>query len=840
MSWMKKNKKEKGQSTSKKSSVPKTTAELMGIIDRVDDHFLMKNNIHMDLYKIKSFDLDSFSENELSFTVVLWQRFYQSYGGDIKLISLNLPADTSVQQNYLMHKRGTNHNPVYEELLRQKYEDLLNLEAEDLERHFYLMTFSENEEDYRKNSDIVRSRLTVNSLVEDNFPFTDKVRVLSALGDKNSLSAAATELYSSKTPDEIQKQAKKKKGYNPYLISDIQPHGNINFDVEKYIKTGTGYEACVSIYGYPQRVGLYWLIPVMTMNRTIAIMDIHTPNQEETKRNLNESIKENEERFMNEDALTSKDIAVQRIQKLREYFAEIDQQGQVSKEITLRIFVFARKFQVLEDEVEAIITTLEGDAYKAAVYVNEAHNDWTSQYKSFEAQQDTPYSRNGQPCLSRTLANGIPFYFTSVKDPSGTLLGYTNTSRGSCLLDIFSKSTKRLSYNALMIGTMGAGKSTTLKKLIADNAARGNYLRVIDPSGEYTELITALGGSIVSLDGSSGILNALEILKTTDEGESLCWVNHVSKLSACYSLLAPDATTEEKSEFENQIGLFYERYGLVDFEMDLNEQQITGLPSDKYPTWSDFLSFINETIDEMKEPANEIQRQLMIKQISRLDSIRLHLESMIQNFGYLVDGYTTIEGGIFASPIVLFNASNLKKIEDRIFNMQMFLALQICWDNAVQVGSNMKRLYETGQIEWDDITRFAIVVDESHEFLNASRIPLVKQATMIQREGRKYFTGLWLASQNIRDFVPDGTPSAEAKEITVMFELCEYKFLMRQDDNAMQLLSKVFSNILSEKDFEKIPTLELGSMILCLGADRKVQVQVMLSDEEKEVFRGGV
>lgn len=833
----KKNKPEKKMKEPKK---PKKTADIIAVVDRFGDHFLMKDNLHMDMYKIKSFDLDSFGEDDLSYTIVLWERFYQAYGGDIKLISLNLPADTSLQQEYLQHKLDTNHNPVYSVLLNQKKEDLIDLEENDLERHFYLMTFSENEEDFRKNTDIIRTRLIANSLVEDNFEYMDKVRVLSALGDKNIITLATTDMYSALVPKEKQKASTKKLGYNPYLISDIQPHGNINFNVERYIRTGTGYEACVSVYGYPQRVGLYWMIPIMAMNRTIAVMDVHTPNQEETKKNLNESIKENEERFRNEDALTSKDVAVQRIQKLREFYAELDQQGQVSKEITLRIYVAAKKFQQLDDEVESIITTLEADAYKAAVYVNESYNDWTSMFKSYEQQKETRYSRRGQPCLSRTLAQGIPFYFTSVKDPSGTLLGYTNTSRGACLLDIFSKSTKRLSYNALMIGTMGAGKSTTLKKLIADNAARGNYLRVIDPSGEYTELITTLGGSIISLDGSSGVLNALEILRTTDEGESLCWVNHVSKLSACYALLAPDATTDEKSEFENQIGQFYEYYGLIDFDRDLNEQKITGLPSREYPTWSDFLYYLDDTINAMTAPANDVQKQLMINQISRLDSIKLHIQSMIKNYGYLVDGKTTIEGGLFASPIVLFNASNLKKIQDRIFNMQMFLALQICWDNAVQVGSNMKRLYETGQIEWDDITRFAIVIDESHEFLNASKIPLVKQATMIQREGRKYFTGLWLASQNIRDFVPDGTPSAEAKEITVMFELCEYKFLMRQDDNARALLSKVFSNILSEKDFQKIPTLELGSMILCLGADRKVQVQVMLTDEEKDVFKGGV
>ena len=49
---------------------------------------------------------------------------------------------------------------------------------------------------------------------------------------------------------------------------------------------------------------------------------------------------------------------------------------------------------------------------------------------------------------------------------------------GTCFLN-----RKRLYYNLFLAGDMGSGKSTILKKILRDNAAKGHYIRGFDKSG---------------------------------------------------------------------------------------------------------------------------------------------------------------------------------------------------------------------------------------------------------------------------------------------------------------------------------------------------------------------
>ena len=152
----------------------------------------------------------------------------------------------------------------------------------------------------------------------------------------------------------------------------------------------------------------------------------------------------------------------------------------------------------------------------------------------------------------------------------------------------------------------------------------------------------------------------------------------------------------------------------------------------------------------------------------------------------------------------------------------------------------MKTLYEDGQIAFDDIVRSAIVIDESHLMLNAKKPLLLKQTTDIMRQGRKYFCGVWLASQSIRDFVPQDISEEGKEELLPLFELSEYKLIQRQDSNAEKALQTIFGNSLSDSDIEAVPTFESGEAILVLGAERKVRIQIELTREEERMFRGGV
>lgn len=46
-----------------------------------------------------------------------------------------------------------------------------------------------------------------------------------------------------------------------------------------------------------------------------------------------------------------------------------------------------------------------------------------------------------------------------------------------------------------------------------DRSLRGDFVRVIDVTGEYSALATELGGRVLNMDGSDGIINLLEILR---------------------------------------------------------------------------------------------------------------------------------------------------------------------------------------------------------------------------------------------------------------------------------------------------------------------------------------
>src|SRR5699024_8559482 len=113
----------------------------------------------------------------------------------------------------------------------------------------------------------------------------------------------------------------------------------------------------------------------------------------------------------------------------------------------------------------------------------------------------------------------------------------------------FHKDKLRRFYNAVVVGKMGAGKSTALKKLLMDNEARGNYIRGFDVTGEFKTLVHTLGGQSISLDGSDGIINPLQIFRADDKSnykdgqesfeqyEAQCFMQHISKVATFMSFL---------------------------------------------------------------------------------------------------------------------------------------------------------------------------------------------------------------------------------------------------------------------------------------------------------------
>lgn len=171
----------------------------------------------------------------------------------------------------------------------------------------------------------------------------------------------------------------------------------------------------------------------------------------------------------------------------------------------------------------------------------------------------------------------------------------------------------------------------------------------------------------------------------------------------------------------------------------------------------------------------------------------------------------------------------------------MFNALNLIWDNLIQIGApQMKRVYDDPNFEEDDVRRLLVLIDEAHRMVNAENMLAVSFLTDFAREARKYFGGLLLASQSIRDFVPEHSDSDTISKIRTLFELTQYKFIMQQDVNTLPALQRIFENEMSESELASIPQFEQGDCLLSISGVQNLMLSIEASQEELSLFTGGL
>ncbi len=622
------------------------------------------------------------------------------------------------------------------------------------------------------------------------------------------------------------------------LLNEIKPAGGITFKDVKYITTGSGYEGCIHIYKFPENIDTYWMAKVCNINGTVALVDISTDNMSEVKKNLNKSMKEQVGRKIGARDFAELYDADKRLDEMKRMYDEIKSYNEVIKLVHIRIFLADRSFESLEKKIKNIMDKLETDSgFLTTIYLNESKSEYKSMTRSYKKQKEEMFFPKGQSLTATGVAHGDPFHFSSLDDETGEFLG-TTPCGGNVLLDIFQKTSTRLYYNFLAIGEMGSGKSTLLKKQFKSNAIKGNYVRTFDISGEFTILTKTLGGKVIKLDGSEGILNPLEILKAGDD-ENISFTRHISKVSTFYKFLVGGSVdAEEIAEFEDVLKQLYSSFGL--WSDDRRNIQCTGLPAASYPTFTDYLNFLTESMEVMQnEKYSHLEEQVVAKTLLLRDKIRKVIKNIVDTYGSLFDGHTSIDN-ILDEQIVTFDISTLKELKNEVFDAMIINIISLCWDNCVTNGKLMLNMLREGKIKLWDVTRFLILIDESHRWLNAKKTHALDLVSVYLREARKYFGGIGLASQRAADYVPEGSDSDAVNKLKNIFELTQYKFVFRQSSNAKKLLYQIFDGELTGTQIEKIPKLEIGQCILLISGDKNIEFKVHLTKDEDMLFSGGL
>lgn len=623
--------------------------------------------------------------------------------------------------------------------------------------------------------------------------------------------------------------------YNPYLLTTIQPVGGISF-MDRAIKKGDGYEACVRIYEYKTQVNDCWLEKLLSFEDVVSTIDVSTQEQEKILENINRSITEQLTRTIDAPSNIDRINASAELSKLQGLVEDITQNEEIMKLVTIRYYVSALTLEELDIKIKDLLKDLENLGYRGAVCINEQEYEWKSLFKSATEQTYFPNKRIGNSLPSIFLGAGYPFHYTELNDPTGKYLGRTSTG-GNVLYDLFTRDEFRKSFNALVVGLMGSGKSTLLKKLLNDNGIVNNIIRVLDISGEFKTLIETLGGKTIALDGTDGIVNPLQIYATVvDEDtnevlEEQSYMYHINKLSMLYQFVSSEeANNKEIREFENLVRKFYRDYGI-------EKDKATTYGIKEYPIMGELLSYTE------KELYEDVERKIVKKNLTpqkqeRLDAILLNIGSMVYDYGVLFNGHTSISD-FDNEQIVSFAVKNLTQFDKRIFNAQTFNIMTLLWNNALKQGLPAKKLFDEGKVSFEDTSKYLLLIDEAHKFINSNNIMAVDYLISYEREARKYFAGLVFATQSIRDVVPESTDNEALEKIKTLFELTQYKFIMQQDNNAKKSLKQIFSGQLTESEIESIPYFGRGDCILSINGYKNIKFKIDVTSKELELFKGG-
>jgi len=128
-----------------------------------------------------------------------------------------------------------------------------------------------------------------------------------------------------------------------------------------------------------------------------------------------------------------------------------------------------------------------------------------------------------------TLSAGFPFTKTYFNDSTGYMLGVDIHTSLPIFFDPFVLNNKRTSHNIAIISSTGGGKSFTMKKMIANEYARGTKIFIFDAENEYKRIVEANKGEYIDLySKTGGIINPLQIRFIPSDDE-----NHDTKETDC-------------------------------------------------------------------------------------------------------------------------------------------------------------------------------------------------------------------------------------------------------------------------------------------------------------------
>lgn len=427
------------------------------------------------------------------------------------------------------------------------------------------------------------------------------------------------------------------------------------------------------------------------------------------------------------------------------------------------------------------------------------------------------------------LAICFPYNYVVMEEKDGMYLCVNRKSIVKC--DFYNKTHEKPLSCGFIFGMSGSGKSTLMKYILSESRIKGNKVFSIDQDNEFSELTTALGGLNINFGDNDTAINPLKIIYYENHGYSLDSVIRNQKslvIQIMESINGENYSGNTRILFESLLNEMYDEYKDEEFTFsDIIEKINTHSNSDN----KELALYNKDYVTLKKILENTINSYPMLNQKTNVelngDMINFNITDC-KSDPILLDSLM----------IIIFNYINWSMANNQLVDtdipeevakklaIEKLLVINPKYTNEQLESMEYKELKDKFFKERKKIT---IMVDEAHRMMKNKRT--VEFIDRSSRESRKYEAGIWFASQSFADIFRKGIA-----EVTALYELLPYKFMLKQEPSAVKKLAEDVS--LTQAEQQAIINAKKGTGLVAIG-NKKYPYQNFISREWLDLFSGG-
>jgi len=373
---------------------------------------------------------------------------------------------------------------------------------------------------------------------------------------------------------------------------------------------------------------------------------------------------------------------------------------------------------------------------------------------------------------SSAAAACFPFAITSLEQhTTGILIGFNEYNSIPIIMDLFELSNP----NILVLGTSGGGKSFSIKLMIMRQFMEGIDVNVIDPQGEYTDLMQTFNGKVIRIaPDSTSVINPFDLLDQTLDEKKL-------SLLAFFRVLLGELTEEQRAILDDAIEHAYEEKG------------ITADPK----TWSNTPPMLEDLYNEVL-PLTRSAKEIIYKPSMAIVN---RLKTYVFGPMRFLNQPTRID---LNKRMISFDIKDSPEVGKGVI---MFLILEYIY-------TQMKK----------SKTRKMLVIDEAWTVLSAGE--QAEYVLKIVKTCRKFNLSLTMITQDVEDVLTSRAGRAVMTNTAT-------KFLLKQDISVMDKITEQFHLNTAEQRFLNIAT--MGRALL-IAENTRIPVYIQASPEEYKLI----